>query len=188
MAGLIDGVMLAYVSMPNDNPLSRIRWLHHFTDSRNVATIRDLGGLYSRYALKKMGVESLYPGGNDWSLQADEMFGMDRYVHLCFRTNHPMEYLARNDGRIERTTWLNIEPSVMEIDGVMYSHGVSNKSGMAIHPIRDAIDQIDFEVICSRTDWRDPQIKARLDHAELCEVLVPGQIPLKYFEKYLPNG
>ena len=135
-----------------------------------------------------MGVETLYPGGNDWRIQADEMFGMDKYVHLCFRTNHPMEYKARQDGRIERTTWLYIETSVMEIGGVMYSPGVSNKSGMPLYPIPEAVDKIDFEVICTRTDWRDPQIKTRLDQAELCEVLVPDHIPLKYFEKYLPNG
>jgi hypothetical protein len=138
--------------------------------------------------LKKKGVEIVYPGGNDWSLQADEMFGMDRYVHLCFRTNHPMEYLARQEGRIERTTWLYVEPSVLEIEGVMYSPGVSNKSGMKIYPILEALDQIDFEVICTRTDWRDPQIKARLDHAELCEVLVPKCVSIKYFERYLSNG
>ena len=77
---------------------------------------------------------------------------------------------------------------MLSLDGVMYSHGVSNKSGMMIRPIQEAIDQIDFEVICTRTDWRDPAVKARLDHAEKCEVLVPEHLPLKYFEKYLPNG
>ena len=135
-----------------------------------------------------MGVSSIYPGGNAWSMDADEMVGMDKYVHLCFRTNHPMEYLARQDGRIERTTWLYIEPGVMDIEGVVYSPGVSNKSGMPFYPINEAVDRIDFEVICTRTDWRDPAIKARLDQAELCEVLVPDHIPLKYFEKFLPNG
>lgn len=44
---------------------------------------------------------------------------------------------------------------------------------MEIHPIRDAVELIDFEVICTRTDWKDPAIKARLSRSELCEVLVP---------------
>jgi hypothetical protein len=169
------------------DPLSRIRGLYHFTDSRNVTSIRELGGLYSRARLREMSVE-YHPGGNDWSLDADEMFGMDKFVHLCFRTNHPMEYIAKQEGRIERTTWLYVDPRVLWLNGLMYSHGVSNKSGIEIYPIRDAVDMIDFEVICSRTDWRDPLIKARLDHAEKCEILVPDHVPLEYFEKYLPNG
>lgn len=169
------------------DPLSQVRWLHHFTDSRNVQLIRELGGLYSHARLKEMGAE-FHPGGNDWSLDADEMCGMDNYVHLCFRTNHPMEFLARQEGRIERTTWLYVEPSVLKLDGLMYSHGVANKSGMVVFPIREALHLIDLEVICTRTDWRDPAIKSRLDHAEKCEVLVPDHLPLQYFEKYLPNG
>jgi hypothetical protein len=169
------------------DPLSQIRWLHHITDSRNVGSIRELNGLWSRHKLKRRGAE-FYPGGNEWSFDADEMFGMDKYVHLCFRTSHPMEYKAKQEGRIERTTWLYIDPKVLQLDGVMYSHGVSNKSGMEVVPIRDAVKLIDFEVICTRTDWKDPQVKTRLDHAELCEVLVPKHIPLKYFELYLPNG
>jgi len=169
------------------DPLSQIRWLHHFTDSRNVASIRELKGLWSRHELDRRGAE-YHAGGNDWSFDADEMVGMEKYVHLCFRTNHPMEFTAKQEGRIERTTWLYIDPKVLHLDGVMYSHGVSNKSGMEIHTIRDAVDLIDFEVICTRTDWRDPEIKARLDQAELCEVLVPKHVPLKYFELYLPNG
>jgi hypothetical protein len=45
-----------------------------------------------------------------------------------------------------------------------------------------------LQVLYKRTDWHDPEIKARLDRAELCEVLVPKHVPLKYFEKYFPNG
>lgn len=169
------------------DPLSQIRWLYHFTDSRNVSQIRELGGLYSRAKLREMEVE-FHPGGNEWSLEADEMFGMDRYVHLCFRTNHPMEFRARQEGRIERTSWVYVEPTVLSLNGVMYSAGVSNKSDMVILPIGQAVELIDFEVICTRTDWHDPAIKARLDNAEKCEILVPDHIPLEYFEKYLPNG
>jgi hypothetical protein len=175
---------IAIVSTPN--PLSRIRWLYHFTDSRNVPYIRDWGGVYSRAKLEEMGVE-FHPGGNEWSLEADEMFGMHQYVHLCFRTNQPMEFIARQDGRIERTTWLYIDPTVLNLPGVMYSPGVSNRSGMVIHPIPEAVELIDFEVICTRTNWRDPAIKARLDQAEKCEILVPDHVPLEFFERYLPH-
>lgn len=135
-----------------------------------------------------MGVENVHPGGNDWSLEADQMSGMDCFVHLCFRTNHPMEYRAKQDGRIERTAWLYIDRKVMEIDGAMFSPGVANKSGMPIYALRESLHLIDLEVICERTNWRDPDVKARLDQAELCEILIPDHVPLKFFERYLPHG
>jgi hypothetical protein len=175
--------------MSTSDPLGRITWLHHFTDTRNISSIRKMGGLYSRHHLKKMGVEKFHPGGNQWSLDADEMVGMDKYVHLCLRTNHAMEHIAKQDGRIERTVWLYIDAaSVFKTKGVLYSYGVSNKSGMKICPIQEAAGDIDFQVLYTRTDWHDPEINARLSQAELCEILVPKHVPLKYFERYFPNG
>lgn len=169
--------------------LKRITWLHHFTDTRNLPRIREVGGLYSRQKLKELKVSGYHTGGNQWSLDADEMSGMERYVHLCLRTNHPMEHIARHEGRIERTAWLYIDAaSVFSHEGVLYSYGVSNKSGMRIVPIEEAAKDIDFQVLYTRTDWHDPEVNARLCHAELCEILVPDHVPLKYFEKYFPNG
>jgi hypothetical protein len=94
--------------MVSPDPFSRVTWLYHFTDRRNLTLIWDLDGLWSTAKLKEMGVE-FYPGGNQHSLDADEMVGMDQYVHLCFKSNHPMEYLAKQDGRIEKTLWIYIE-------------------------------------------------------------------------------
>ena len=163
--------------------------MHHFTDTRNLPRIKELGGLYSRAALNAKGLNGYHTGGNQWSLDADEMFGMHKYVHLCLRTSHPMEYIAKNEGRIEKTAWLYIDAaSVFQHEGVLYSYGVSNKSGMKIVPIEEAANDIDFQVLYTRTDWHDPEINARLSHAELCEILVPTHVPLKYFEKYFPNG
>jgi hypothetical protein len=38
---------------------------------------------------------------------------------------------------------------------------------------------IDYEVLYSRTDWKNPEIRQRLLQAEKYEVLVPGPIPLE---------
>jgi hypothetical protein len=80
--------------MASPDPFSRITWPYHFTDRRNLSLIWDLDGLWSTTKLNEMAVK-FYPGGNQHSLVADEMFGIDRYVHLCFKSNHPMEYLAK---------------------------------------------------------------------------------------------
>jgi len=84
------------------DPLSRITWVHHFTDIRNLPSIRTMGGLYSRQLLKKNAGGQFYPGGNQWSLDADELVGMDQYVHLCMRTNHAMEHIANRKNESKR--------------------------------------------------------------------------------------
>jgi hypothetical protein len=96
--------------------LRRTSWLYHFTDARNIPLICELDGLWSTAKLREMGVE-FHPGGNQHSLDADEMLGMDQYVHLCFTKEHPMAHIAKNDGRIEKLQWIYIDdpPAVFEI-------------------------------------------------------------------------
>ena len=102
-------------------------------------------GLYSTAKLKLKGMKIPAPGGNEWSQEADANKGVDRYVHLCFKANHPMEYLAREDGRIMDSIFLQIHPDVLQIKGVMFSAGVSNKAGVEIVALEKAYELIDFE-------------------------------------------
>ena len=174
--------------MPLSPAFGRIRYLYHFTDQRNLASIRDNGGLHSTANLRKMGFDTFHPGGNDVSLEADRRFGMDRFVHLCFNTNHPLEYLARQDGRIQRTAWLYVDPSILNEKGVLFCPGVSNRTDIEPVPISEAADLIDFEVLYTRTDWNDPAVYARRQAAEKCEILVPDAVPFKFFSEYFPHG
>lgn len=162
---------------------------YHFTDRRNLAKIRELEGLFSLVELTNRSVKIPRPGGNDWSHDADAMKGVDQYVHLCFRPTHPMEFRAREDGRIEQSIFLQVHPAVLDIDGVCFAPDVSNKAGVEIHPIRDALKQqlIDFEVLYTRTDWSDPAIQERLQQAEKAELLIPKHVPMKYIRN-CPNG
>jgi hypothetical protein len=162
----------------NAKSLDQIPRLYHFTDRRNLESIRAQGGLHPLSDLVKRGVDVPAPGGNQWSRDADELKGMGRYVHLCFRSNHPMEYLARQDGRIGDSIFLEIHPSVTQFRDVMFTPDVSNKSGVQAVPIVQAVELIDFEVLYTRTDWSDQAIQQRLKQAEKYEVLVPCHIPL----------
>jgi hypothetical protein len=166
----------------------RVGWLYHFTDERNLQSIVDRGGLWSTAKLREMGV-NFHPGGNQHSLDADEMFGMDDYVHLCFSKKHPMAYLAQKDGRIEKLQWIYVEdPSaVFEIDGVRYCAEVSNKSGAELHSIDHARENFDETALFDYHDWSIDDNFARRRVAEKCEILVPDHLPLKYFKKYLPE-
>jgi len=165
----------------------RVSHLYHFCDRRNLPLIKELGGLYSFERLEQKGIKIPAPGGNDWSRDADKMKGLHRYVHLCFRNNQPMEFLARQEGRIQDSIFLQVHVDVLKIDGVMYTPDVSNKSGVGMHTLEEARGMIDFEVIYTRTDWKNGAIKQRLDLSEKCELLIPDFIPIELIRN-LPNG
>ncbi len=164
--------------MDPNSPLKKVPFLYHFTDRRNLDLIRKHGGLFPIAQLIAGGVAVPAPGGNEWSRDADALKGMGNYVHLCFRNSHPMEFVARRDGRITDSIFLRIHPAVLDFAGVRFTNDVSNKSGVESVPIEQAAALIDFEVLYTRTDWKNPAIQQRLLQAEKYEVLVPCQIPL----------
>lgn len=98
-----------------------------------------------------------------------------------------MEFIARQEGRIADSIFLHVHPEVLAAAGVMFTRDVSNKKGVTLHSLEEAKDMIDFEVLYTRTDWRDPKINDRLLQAEKCEILVPDFIPLELIRN-LPNG
>jgi hypothetical protein len=62
---------------------------HHFTDSRNIPSIRQNRLLSINQILRK-GMTSI-TGGNDCSQSIDTRFGMDDFVHVSFIKRHPLE-------------------------------------------------------------------------------------------------
>jgi hypothetical protein len=175
--------------MPPIDPFEqhKVKAFYHFTDKQNLASIRKAGGLYSLAELRRRNIVVPKPGGNQWSHDADAMFGVDDYVHLCMRESHPMEYQAKKNGHIGDTLFLEIDPENRHVEGVMYAPDVSNKSGVSLMLMDDALESIDFEVLYTKTDWKDAAIKARLQLAGKCEILIPKHVPLKYIRN-MPNG
>lgn len=91
-----------------------------------------------------------------------------------------MEYEATKDGRIKQTAWLKIDPTVIRLPGTKITLDVSNKGGIIPKEAMDALESLDCEVIYSRTDWNDAEIKERRKAAKKCELLIPEIVPLKY--------
>jgi hypothetical protein len=161
--------------------------LYHFTDVRNLPSIKRVGGLLSWYELKKKGLRPIAPGGNQVSHDEDVRRGMDRYVHLCFLSEHPMEYVARKDGRIEKSLFLKIDPQVLHIDGVKFTLDVANKSGVEAMGLAEADQKIDFEILYSSMDWRDPAIMERRNRSKKYEILIPDVVSLSLIRN-MPDG
>lgn len=150
----------------------------HFTDKENLESIQKQGGLLSLRVLKERGLEIPAPGGNQWSHEADEFKGLDRYVHLTFVNHHPMMYTAKQDGRIKSPVWLKIDSSILLDSGVRCCSSVANCNGSELLDHREAAEQIDFEVLFTRMDWHDPEIHNRRNAAEKSEILVPDEVPI----------
>jgi hypothetical protein len=159
------------------------RSFFHFTDTRNLASIRN-HGLLSLAELTGQKVVIPAPGGNDWSHDEDRRIGMDRYVHLCFFADHPMEFRARNEEHIKETVFLRISHKVLDLPDVLISTGVANKRGVERLPPNEAISRLDLPVIYTRTDWKDKDIQARLKIAKKYEILVPNTVTIELIQDF----
>jgi len=149
-------------------------WIYHFTDKRNISLIKEHGGLMPRSMLERI---SFIPGGNEQSINMDNNCGMQIFVHLCFLDNHPMEYLARKEGRID-SKWLKISTCILDLPSVQYCAGVSNQIGATYLTASEAIKEMDLEVLFSKNyiqNWQQ-----RRQEAEKYEILIPTKIPLEY--------
>lgn len=159
----------------------------HFTDKSNLGSIKEHGGLLSVAQAQEKKVAVPKPGGNEWSHDADRLKGVHQYVHLAFLDDHPMLYFAKNDGRINEPVWLKIDASVLLDPNVRFTCDVSNKAGVEILTPSEAVDAIDFEVLFTYLDWKDPEIQARRRVAIKSEILIPDFVPIEKILGY-KNG
>jgi hypothetical protein len=166
--------------------------LYHFTDARNVPSIREHGGVFSAEQCERLGVTITAPGGDENSQESDRKNGMDAYVHLCLRSEHPMEYRARADGRIEESVFVPVSSEVLEIDGVRFVPGMSNKKGIETYLLEEAVrdrhlEALDLDALYLWIDWgQNPDVYDRRVRAEKFEIIVPDFISIDLLK--LPNG
>lgn len=73
-----------------------------------------------------------------------------------------MEFVARTEGRIADSIFLMVHPDVLQWDDVLFTSDVANKEGVQAYPVKEAAEMIDYEVLYTRTDWRNAEIRQRL--------------------------
>lgn len=91
--------------------------LYHFTDSRNLESIRQSKGLYSYRNLSKNKINT-NTGGDEASIKMDNQLGLDKYIHLSFTSDSPMYYKVKNLNKSLK--YLEIDISVVNQDGVIF--------------------------------------------------------------------
>jgi hypothetical protein len=153
-----------------------IRRLHHFTDSRNVASIRQHGLLSSRARLEK-GIEAI-AGGNERSRHLDVLYELDQFVHLSLTPDHPMQYVALGQGRLTTTVDIEVDPSVVTRPGVCMSPDIANKlGGLQVFPLGSFMGELKgVEVLYRDPQQLTPWQRKRVDSLRRVEILVPERI------------
>lgn len=115
--------------------------LYHFTDAANLDSIQT-HGLLSTKQRRIKGIKPPYRGGNFISHRADRKKGIEDYVFLSFTNEHPLHYLAKDDGRLPNPVWLKICPKILLMNDVKYADSVANGNDAMLIPIADAIGKL----------------------------------------------
>lgn len=73
-------------------------YLYHFTDRRNLESIRKHGGLFSWQTCLNKGINIPYAGGDGNSRLLDRRHGLQDYVRLSLCNDHPMMWRLKQMG------------------------------------------------------------------------------------------
>ena len=158
----------------------KIKALYHFTDRKNLASIRQCQALYSWKYLEENGIAIPKPGGNSLSRRLDRNKNLEDYVRLGFNKKHPMMFVALNDGRIKDAIILEIDPCVIYFKDNLFSNMNAACAVAEIgHSIEDFV-KIDFG-FAIKDDRNICNINEK--NASQAEVLVKTQLPYKYVKK-----
>lgn len=96
-----------------------IQYLYHFTDKRNIPSIKLHGGLFSWHYCKKNNITIPCQGGDYDSQELDKKYGLEDYVRLSFCNDHPMAYRLLQSG--SDIVILKIKADVALLKGTLFS-------------------------------------------------------------------
>ena len=151
--------------------------LYHFTDRDNLESIIKHGGLYSWADCDEKGIKIPKPGGGSLSRDLDARDSLQHYVRVSFTTQHPMMYVAMNDGRITNPVVLEIDPEVIYDEGTRYADMNATRNGAHVGGTLEDFGRIHFTSVKARKHFDLDEDEQPYFQAE---VLVKSFIPLKY--------
>ena len=159
---------------------NRITKLYHFTDFDNLESIIKHGGLYSWADCDEKGIKIAKPGGSSQSRSLDQRDGLEHYVRLSFAYDHPMKFVAMDDGRISNPVVLEIdlEPALWE--GSLYADRNATKTGACVGGSIDDLKAVRFGLFNRMMRYFDLSEEGKTHYQ--AEVLVKNFIPLKYIK------
>lgn len=157
-----------------------IKKLYHFTDRDNLENIIKNGGLYSWKDCDERGISIPKPGGGgqgslSWAL--DERDGLEHYVRISFTRQHPMMYVAMNEGRISNPVVLEIDLEIIFDESTRYADRNATRSGANVGGTLGDFKQIHFQTVKANKHF---DLDADEQPYYQAEILVKNFVPLKY--------
>ncbi len=152
-----------------------IESLYHFTDSSNIASIKEHGGLYSWWTANEKGIFIPKSGGDDLSKSLDERYNLEDYVRLSFTQNHPMMYVAQKNGCILNPIILKIDPQIIFWKDTIFSDMNATKNNHSHGKEFNDFKRIKFDVVTKQSQFDIPEIDKPYYQAE---VMVRKFIPI----------
>lgn len=156
-----------------------IKKLYHFTDRDNLESIIKNGGLYSWGDCDDKGINIPKPGGGSLSRDLDRRDNLQHYVRVSFTTQHPMMFVAMQDGRLSNPVILEIDPEVIFWKNSKYANMNATRSGANIGSTIEDFNQIHFQSVRARKHFDLPDEEQPYYQAE---VLVKNFIPLEFIK------
>lgn len=153
--------------------------LYHFTDRDNLQSIIDNGGLYSWADCEGKGIQIAKPGGNAQSRSLDSRDHLEHFVRVSFTRNHPMMYVAMNEGCISNPVVLEIDPEVIVWQHTKYADMNATKNGANVGEDISDFKQIHFKSVKANKHFDLDDDEQKYFQAE---VLVKNHIPLEYIK------
>ena len=157
---------------------NRISKLYHFTDFDNLESIIEHGGLYSWADCNEKGIKIAKPGGSSQSRSLDQRDGLEHYVRLSFAKDHPMQFVAMNDGRISNPVVLEVDLETALWEGSLYADRNATKTGANVGGSLEDFKAVRFGLFNRMMRYFDMTEEAKTHYQ--AEVLVKNFIPLKY--------
>ncbi len=156
---------------------SGIKKLYHFTDRDNIESIIRYGGLYSWKDCEDKGIPIAKPGGGDLSRSLDRRAGLEYYARLSFVPDHPMMYVAMDDGRISNPVVLEIDIEAALWEDSLYSDRNMTRNGANVGGSLDDLKSIHFDLFHG-IRYFDMDDDEKMYYK--AEVLVKHFIPIEY--------
>lgn len=153
-----------------------IRYLYHFTDIRNIPSIKRHGGLFSWYYCKNNNISIPCQGGDYDSRELDKKYGLQDYVRLSFCDDHPMAYRLQQSGSDIKVLRIKIDVALLK-DTLFSDINAADKLHTHGGSLED-LKRVNFTatkrhyVSKNEEDFKPHQ----------AEVMVKTFVPLKYIE------
>lgn len=159
--------------------------LYHFTDRDNLESIIRHGGLYSWADCEEKGIHISKPGGGQLSRDLDRRDHLQHFVRTSFVKEHPMKYIALQDGRISNPVVLEIDPEVIFWTDTKYADRNATKNGAKVGTSLDNFKSIHFNTVKARTHFDLDDSEQEFFQAE---VMVKNHIPLQFITNIADFG